>query len=318
MNTYVGLIALGVIGVGISSSLPFLIPNPAISFITVILASVFTLLITFMVTRKWMEDDFQMKTLKLKEENDRRIRHIKKEHDTTTLEKTIRDGTQTLIKNALDYFKIENIKNEIGSSAAIENLQLDKYGQIIELLADFSLILPDIKENKKIVEEEIVHQIQIYRIDENPFALFLERIMKKYNVTVEKKIREKIDQEISEKMKRCPQCAERIMPQAKVCKHCGFEIRPSGGRKIIPLPASPMERGKKFYKAGRYEDAIREFGAAIGERSDDPEAYFNRAIVYNKMRKYKMAKADLEEASVLGHEKAQELLNAKSEISETG
>jgi len=316
MNTYVGLIALGVIGVGISSSLPFLIPNPAISFITVILASVFTLLITFMVTRKWMEEDYQMKTLKLKEENDSRIRHIKKEHDTTTLEKTIRDGTQTLIKNALDYFKIENIKNEIGTSAAIENLQLDKYGQIIELLADFSLILPDVKENKKIVEEEIEHQIQIYRIDENPFALFLERIMKKYNVTVEKKIREKNDQEISERMKRCPQCAERIMPQAKVCKHCGFEIRPAGGRKIIPMPASPMERGKRFYKAGHYEDAIREFGAAIKERADNPEAYFNRAIVYNKIRKYKMAKADLEEASQLGHEKAQELLNAKSEISE--
>ncbi|MGE0086263.1 MAG: tetratricopeptide repeat protein [Desulfococcaceae bacterium] len=310
MNTYVGLVALGIIGVGISSSLPFLIPNPAISFITVILASVFTLLITFMVTKKWMEDGFQMKTLKLKEENERRISHIKKEHDTTTLEKTIRDGTQTLIKNALDYFKIENIKNEIGTSAAIENLQLDKYGQIIELLADFSLILPDIKENKKIVEEEIVHQIQIYRIDENPFALFLERIMKKYNVTVEKKIREKIDQEISEKMRRCPQCAERIMPQAKVCKHCGFELRPAS-RKVITL--NPMERGKKFYKLGRYEDAIREFDTVIREKTDDPEAYFNRAIVYNKMGKFRMAKSDLEEASQRGHEKARELLNIKSE-----
>lgn len=313
MNTYVGLVALGVIGVGVSSSLPFLIPNPAISFITVILASIFTLLITFMVTKKWMEDRFQITTVKLKEESDRRIRHIKKEHDTTTLEKTIRDGTQTLIKNALDYFKIENIKNEIGTSAAIENLQLDKYGQIIELLADFSLILPDIKENKKIVEEEIVHQIQIYRIDENPFALFLERIMKKYNVTVEKKIREKIDQEISEKMKRCPQCAERIMPQAKVCKHCGFEIRPSG-RKVIT--SNHLETGKKFYKLGRYEDAIQEFNAAIRKKTDNPEAYFKRAIVYNKMGKFRMAKADLEEASLLGHEKARELLNIKAELIE--
>ncbi len=312
MNTYIGLIALGAFGVSMSAILPFLIPNPAISLLTVILASVFTLLVTFMVTKKKLEEQFQLKVMKTKEESDRRISHLKKEHDTATLEKTIRDGTQTLIKNALDYFKIENIKNEIGSSAAIENLQLDKYGQIIELLADFSLILPDIKENKKIVEEEIVHQIQIYRIDENPFALFLERIMKKYTVTVEKKIREKIEQDISERMKRCPRCAEKIMPQAKICRHCGYEIRAKTG-KVISL--NPIERGRKFYKTGRYAEAIREFGSAITEKPDDKEAYFNRAIVYNKMGKYKMAKADLEEASRLGHEKAKDLLMMKAEAS---
>ncbi len=85
-----------------------------------------------------------------------------------------------------DYFKLENIKNEMGDSAAIQNLQLDKYGQIIELLAEFSMILPDVKENQEIVQEEINHQIIIYLIDENPFALFLQRIMDKYMIALKK------------------------------------------------------------------------------------------------------------------------------------
>lgn len=309
MNTYIGLISLGVVAVGLSAYLPFLIPTPAISFITVIFASVFSLLITYMVTRKWVEEQAEIKSLKLKEENDKRIRRLKKEHDTTTLEKTIRDGTQTLIKNALDYFKIENIKNEIGTSAAIENLQLDKYGQIIELLADFSLILPDIKENQKIVEEEITHQIKIYQIDENPFALFLERIMKKYIVTVTKKIKEKIDQETMESMKTCPQCAERVLPKAKVCKHCGNKFhadkRMPSQTAILP---DRIENGKNLYKSGLFEEAIKEFDTAIQDKADNAVAYYNRAVVHSKLGNREKARSDLKEASNLGHKKAKALL----------
>ena len=262
-----------------------------------------------MVTRKWVEEQAEIKSLKLKEENDKRIRNLKKEHDTTTLEKTIRDGTQTLIKNALDYFKIENIKNEIGTSAAIENLQLDKYGQIIELLADFSLILPDITENQKIVEEEITHQIKIYQIDENPFALFLERIMKKYIVTVTKKIKEKTEMETIESMKTCPLCAERVLPKAKVCKHCGNKLP---GAESLPSPMALLpdriENGKNLYKAGLFEEAIKEFDTAIQDKSDNPVAYYNRAVVHSKLGNREQARADLKEASNLGHKKAKELL----------
>lgn len=256
-----------------------------------------------------MEEQAEIKSLKLKEENDKRIRRLKKEHDTTTLEKTIRDGTQTLIKNALDYFKIENIKNEIGTSAAIENLQLDKYGQIIELLADFSLILPDIKENQKIVEEEITHQIKIYQIDENPFAMFLERIMRKYLVTVNKKIKEKIEQEHMESMKICPQCAERILPKAKVCKHCGHKLhsieRLSSQNPILP---DRIENGKNLYKSGLFKEAIKEFDTAIHDKADNAVAYYNRAVVHSKLGNREQARADLKEASNLGHKKAKELL----------
>lgn len=310
MNTYVGLITLGVCAIGLSAYLPFLIPSRGISLITILFAAIFTLLITFMVTRKWMEDQFNAKMSKLAEENERKIRRLKKEHDTTTLEKTIRDGTQTLIKNALDYFKIENIKNEIGTSAAIENLQLDKYGQIIELLADFSLILPDIKENQKIVQEEISHQIKIYQIDENPFAMFLERIMQKYVVTVNKKIKEKIELEFIESMKRCPQCAERVMPKARVCKHCGHEFKDAAQHQQTGA-LGHVETGKRLCKAGRYEDALKAFDEAILIKPNYALAYYNRAIAYNKMGNAKRAKADLVQASNLGHKKAQELLSRK-------
>ncbi len=314
MNTYVGLIALGVIAVALSAYLPFVIPTKAISFITVIFASVFSLLITFVITRKWMDDYYQQKIKKLKQENERRIKRLKRDHDTTTLEKTIRDGTQTLIKNALDYFKIENIKNEIGTSAAIENLQLDKYGQIIELLADFSLILPDITENKKIVKDEITHQIKIYQIDENPFAMFLERILKKYTVTVNKKIKEKNEQEFIESVKNCPQCAEKIKLKAKVCKHCGYKftyMTKSLAHKTIATDR--VEKGKRLYRAGQYKDAIAEFNTAIELKANYAEAYFSRAMAYNKLGNSRKAEEDLNEASYLGYKKANNLLRKKSD-----
>ncbi len=313
MNTmYISLIALGVLAVGLSAYLPFLIPNQIVSFTTTIFSSVFSLLITFIITKRWVEDKCELQVKKMREENDRRIRRLKKEYDTTTLEKTIRDGTQTLIKNALDYFKIENIKNEIGSTAAIENLQLDKYGQIIELLADFSLILPDIKENQEIVRQEIQHQIKIYQIDENPFALFLERIMQKYIVTVNKKIKEKIEQDIMESMKTCPRCAEKVLPKAKVCKHCGYNFKTftkSSAHRTVSMDR--VEKGKALYKDGKYDEAIEEFSSAIQLKSNYAIAYYNRAIAYNKVGNYKQAEQDLREASYLGHKKSQDLLKLK-------
>ena len=34
----------------------------------------------------------------------------------------------------------------------------------------------------------------------------------------------KLEQKINSAMKTCPQCAEKIMPEAKVCKHCGYKF----------------------------------------------------------------------------------------------
>ncbi len=312
MNIYASLIILGSVAVGLSAYLPFQIPNKSVSFISTIFSSIFSLLVTFIITKRWMEQEYDVKIRHLKERYERKIRRLKKEHDTTTLEKTIRDGTRTLIKNALDYFKLENIKNEIGASAAIQNLQLDKYGQIIELLADFSLILPDYQENRQIVKQEIDHQIEIYEIDEKPFSMFLQRILEKYTVTVTKKIREKRDISMVESMKTCPQCAERVLVKARVCKHCGYAFKtgsktPTHGT----LAVDRVEKGKSLFDAGKYEEALKVFDSAIELKPNYAVAYYNRAIVYNKLGNQKKSEEDLKEACLLGHKKAQELLNAR-------
>lgn len=310
MNIYTSLIILGSVAVGLSAYLPFQIPNKSVSFISTIFSSIFSLLVTYIITKRYMEQEHEAAIKTLKDKYERKIRRLKKEHDTTTLEKTIRDGTQTLIKNALDYFKLENIKNEIGASAAIQNLQLDKYGQIIELLADFSLILPDFQENQLIVQREIDHQISIYEVDEKPFAIFMERILEKYQTTVDKKIREKIEQRSIESMKSCPRCAERVLFKARICKHCGYEFK--------TLPKTPthstvamdrVEKGKSLYNAGRYEEALEVFNSALELKPNYALAYYNRAIVYNKLGDNKKAEEDLKEACYLGNKKAQELLN---------
>lgn len=312
MNPYPSLLAVGTIAVFLLAYLPFQIKNQHLAFVLTVMTSVISLSFIFLLTKQWLDKEHDKDRRETKEKYERKIRRLKKEHDTTTLEKTIRDGTRTLIKNALDYFKIENIKNEMGATAAIQNLQLDKYGQIIELLADFSLILPDYQENRQIVQEEIDHQIEVYRIDEKPFAMFMERILEKYVITVTKKIREKVDQSVLESMKTCPRCAERVLVKARICKHCGYEFK--------TIPKSPMystvaldrvEKGKAMFKAGKYKEAIELMSNAIELKPNYAIAYYNRAIVYNKMGKSKDAENDLKEACYLGHKKARELLGTK-------
>jgi tetratricopeptide (TPR) repeat protein len=312
MNTFsVVLIAAGLFVVIGAAVMPILVASRYVLIFMVLLASAVGALVAFLVTRQCDEERHGEEVARINEESEGRIRRLKREHDTTTLEKTIRDGTQTLIKNALDYFKIENIKNEIGSSAAIENLQLDKYGQIIELLADFSLILPDVAENQKIVEDEINHQIQIYAVDENHFARFIERILEKYTVTVNKKIKEKNEMDTLEALKTCPECAERVQPKARICRHCGYQFqRPNQGSFHRAVALQRMANGRKLYDEGNYAEAVRAFDAAIALRSNYALAYYNRAVAQNKLGHRRKAEADLREAAELGHKKAKEILRS--------
>ncbi len=305
MGFYTYLIFMGLGGIGLSAYCSFRVSDPGISFISTVLSYILSIVITFIITKREIEGECSEIIDDLKKEQKTKILRLKREHDTTTLERTIRDGTKTLIKNAVDYFKIENIKNEMPSSAAIQNLQLDKYGQIIELLADFSLILPDRKENQEIVQQEINHQIDIYRTDEKSFAFFLQRIMEKYLITVSKKIREKKELNAQDTMKRCPRCAEKVLAKAKICKHCGHEFRDTR----MVSESDPFKKGETLYRSGDFKQALNFFNNAVNLNPKSSRAYYNRGITYEKLGNPAQAKNDLMTAAQLGHKRAQKILD---------
>jgi len=287
--------------------------------IIIFLLYIISLIITFIVTKREVEEKYDEKMISLKKKFGSKIRNLKREHDILTLEKTIRNGTRTLIKNAVEYFKIENIKNEMKNSAAIQNLQLDKYGQIVELLADFSLILPDYNENRQIVQKEINHQIEIYHMDEEPFAVFLQRIADKYNITVNKKIREKENENNPKETATCPRCAEKIPLNERVCKQCGYEFNVipfvqrgnvTSGEELYKTGEDWVKKGYEQYREGKYEEAIRTFTIATFLNPDDGIAYYNRGIVYKRVKKESQALDDIKTAASLGHQKSQVILNS--------
>ena len=317
MNIYSNLILLGVIGIVLLGFASYSVLTPLVSFTLTSFSFVVFLLITFINVNAWIEREHDRKITRLKEKYERKIYRLKHEHDTATLEKTIRDGTKTLIKNAVDYFKIENIKNEMPPSAAIQNLQLDKYGQIIELLADFSLILPDHEENREIVLQEINHQIEIYEIDEKTFAEFLKTIMGKYLLTVNKKLREKLELGAAGNLKSCPKCARTIAPTARVCKHCGHRFvidlciadQSSQTGRTENEVTHWLKKGYGLYRAGNHEDAVRALTMAIALDPQAKQAYYNRGLSYKHVDRVKDALEDLQAAARLGHQKARELLS---------
>lgn len=244
MHIYANLVVLGLGGMALITFSTFQVFTPAITFLLSFFVFLVFLLVAFLNTRAWIEKEHYRKIRTLKEQYERKIRRIKNEYDTATLEKAIREGTKTLIKNAVDYLKIENIKKEMPPSAAIQNLQLDKYGQIIELLADFSLILPDYDENRRIVEREINHQIDIYEIDEKLFAEFLKTILGKYHLTVTKKMRERLQLAAGRQSRFCPACKERIPVHSSDCRYCGHVlIQKSAGSKDGGTPRQAPFRG---------------------------------------------------------------------------
>jgi tetratricopeptide (TPR) repeat protein len=260
MHIYANLVVLGLGGMALISFSAFQVFTPAITFLLSFFVFLVFLLVAFLNTRAWIEKEHHRKIRTLKEQYERKIRRIKNEYDTATLEKAIREGTKTLIKNAVDYLKIENIKNEMPPSAAIQNLQLDKYGQIIELLADFSLILPDYDENRRIVEREINHQIEIYEIDEKLFAEFLKTILGKYHLTVTKKMRERLQLVAGSQSRLCPACKERIPVHSVVCRYCGHSMAPKP-----PVPKRGGEKGSSGFR----EEAPGGPAAASGPKFTD-------------------------------------------------
>ncbi len=309
MPIYANLTIIGLIGVLLSTFIYFNVDDKTVFLVSNILIYGIAVILAFGLTRKDFEEIYLAENEELKKDFKKKIRRIKQEHDTLTLEKTIRDGTRTLITNALEYFKIENIKNEMKPSAAIQNLQLDKYGQIIELLADFSLILPDFEENRTIVQKEILHQIDIYTIDEKEFAIFLQRILEKYLVTVNKKIREKQSQILN--TKTCPKCAEKISVNAKVCRRCGYSFEQISHTHLRPVETEVdlIKRGQQHFRKGEFQKAIQIFNQVIEGNPDSPQAFYNRGIVFRKLNEQKNALADFENAAMLGHKKAREILN---------
>lgn len=312
IQVYVNLFILCFIVTILSAYLYFQVPDKNVSYAAMLLTFILTLVLTFVLTRKDAKEQYSTTVHKLKEEHSTKLRRMRREHDMSTLEKTIRDGTRTLIKNAVDYFKIENIKNEMPTSAAIQNLQLDKYGQIIELLADFSLILPDYHENQEIVQQEITHQIEIYQIDEKAFAQFLQRIMEKYVVTVTKKIREKEDLTDSESMKPCPRCAEKILPKARVCRHCGHELESrSEEPKVETISIEEtnwVKKAQSLYRAGNFQEVLHVLDTAIKINPKSSPAYYSRGLLHEKLGNQTQALNDLTAAAQLGHKKAQKFL----------
>ena len=310
MQIYVNLFLLGMIGIALLAFSFFQMINIYLSFTISALAYIIFILITFINTSSWLTKEHEKNISSLKEKYEDKIRSLKNEYDTAMLEKTIRNGTKTLIKNAVDYFKVENIKNEMPPSAAIQNLQLDKYGQIIELLADFSLILPDYDENRQIVLQEITHQIDIFLIDEKPFAEFLQTIMGKYLLTVNKKVREKIRQNVLKHMKACPNCSERVSNDAKICKYCGHKfIKPLDKDALIKKETGLIKQGYDLYKTGKFEQAIKCFSLVIQMNPKADQAYYGRGFIYNKINKYQNAVEDIQLAARLGHKKAKEFLS---------
>jgi len=100
MHLYANLVILALVGVLLSAYLSFQVYNPAVSFVSTVLSYVVVLLATFMLTKKDLEQKYGDLLKRIKRKYTRKIDNLKREHDTSTLERTIRNGTQTLIKNA--------------------------------------------------------------------------------------------------------------------------------------------------------------------------------------------------------------------------
>lgn len=60
-----------------------------------------------------------------------------------------------------------------------------------------------------------------------------------------------------------------------------------------------LGRGIAFYKAGRYDKAVLDFGVFIKLRPGLAEGYLNRAFAYKEMGKYREALVDLDNVDAI-------------------
>ena len=85
------------------------------------------------------------------------------------------------------------------------------------------------------------------------------------------------------------------------------------------------QNGKKYYKAGdefvvslKYEDAIAQFTSAIGFEPANPDYYFARGQVYEKLNKFAEAKADYEKVIVFDAKNVSAAVNLGDICNKTG
>jgi len=86
---------------------------------------------------------------------------------------------------------------------------------------------------------------------------------------------------------------------------------------IDPLKVNEVfEKARVLYASGNYQDAINAYTNVINLSAND-KAFFNRAVVYCKLRDKRRALYNFKAAAKLGHKKAQEILGSKGITWET-
>ena len=69
-----------------------------------------------------------------------------------------------------------------------------------------------------------------------------------------------------------------------------------------------LKEGQKYFKTGKYEEAVARFSAVIKSGKKQKLALFNRGVALFKLNKKDAARRDFEYAAKLGHEKAKVIL----------
>jgi tetratricopeptide (TPR) repeat protein len=95
-------------------------------------------------------------------------------------------------------------------------------------------------------------------------------------------------------------------------------VAAGGAAPPVPPPASQsvstealIKQGLAAFKAGNHKEAIRALNEAIKLNHENATAYFNRGVIFYKIKQTGQAIEDLKAAARLGHKKAQGVLESK-------